>query len=391
MTVMRTLTSGFTCSQSGSRLSSTSIGAVLGVVDDVGELVGVEAEVERVEHAAHERDGEVGLEVRAVIPAERGDAVAGDDAEVEEDAGRGAGRGAVKSAHGVAVNRLVREARDDFLPAEDCFGAAEDRRQGERVVHHQAVHGPDCMRNACAGAETSREASTRRAASSPPPGHDTAILRSSTASSSGCLRGSRASIVRAAAQHAAIRDDRTRRAVLLGVPGDRALPIRDSAELRTIRHAVRRDRSGCCLDSLSALMNERTSGRRGQRPRLPAFQVEALARDPQCLSARASTFAAMSCRRGLDHLALDRGRWPAVSLSWRSTAISAAAVRGLAEDRAARREMSSEMRVRQQRRVRLGERDHAAHFVLQLADVARPAIEQQPLHRFFGDADAGLS
>ena len=43
--------------------------------------------------------------------------------------------------------------------------------------------------------------------------------------------------------------------------------------------------------------------------------------------------------------------------------------------------------MRQQRRVGLGERDHPAHFVLQLADVAGPAIQQQPLHRLVGDAE----
>ena len=66
-------------------------GAVVGVVDDVGELVGVEAEVEGVEDAAHERDAEVGLEVRAVVPAERGDAIARPDAEIEQGAGEAAG------------------------------------------------------------------------------------------------------------------------------------------------------------------------------------------------------------------------------------------------------------------------------------------------------------
>ncbi len=82
---------------------------IAGVVDDVGELVVVEAEVERVEDAAHERDGEIGLEVCAVVPGESGDAVARSDAEVDQDAREAAGAiGEV--AHGVAVNRLVGEA-----------------------------------------------------------------------------------------------------------------------------------------------------------------------------------------------------------------------------------------------------------------------------------------
>ena len=54
---------------------------VLGVVDDVGQLVGREANVERVQHRAHGGDGEIGLEVALVVPAERADAVALLDAE----------------------------------------------------------------------------------------------------------------------------------------------------------------------------------------------------------------------------------------------------------------------------------------------------------------------
>ncbi len=119
---------------------------VLRVIDDVGELLGVEAEVEGVEDAADERDGEIGLEVRAVVPGERGDAVAGDDAEVGEGAGEPPGAVA-EVAHGVAVNRLVREARDDLATPVDRLPSAEDGRQGERVVHHEAVHARDCMRN----------------------------------------------------------------------------------------------------------------------------------------------------------------------------------------------------------------------------------------------------
>ena len=44
------------------------------------------------------------------------------------------------------------------------------------------------------------------------------------------------------------------------------------------------------------------------------------------------------------------------------------------------------MASRQEGRVGFGEGDHAAHLVLELADVAGPAIEEQALHRFFGDA-----
>ena len=50
--------------------------AVLGVVGDPADLVGREAQVQRVHHAAGGRDAEVALEVRVVVPAQRRDALA---------------------------------------------------------------------------------------------------------------------------------------------------------------------------------------------------------------------------------------------------------------------------------------------------------------------------
>ena len=120
--------------------------SILGVVDDVGELVGMKAKVQRVQDAAHQRDAEIGLEVRPVIPAEGCDAIAWRDAEVEQRL-RQTPRTDREVGAGVAADRLVSGAPDDFLPPEQRFGAAKDRRQRERVVHHQAVHGANCMRN----------------------------------------------------------------------------------------------------------------------------------------------------------------------------------------------------------------------------------------------------
>ena len=48
--------------------------AVLGVVDDVDELLGEQPQVQRVQHRAHARHGEVGHQVLGVVPHERGDA-----------------------------------------------------------------------------------------------------------------------------------------------------------------------------------------------------------------------------------------------------------------------------------------------------------------------------
>ena len=106
--------------------------AVVGVVDDVGELVGVEAEVERVEDAADERDAEVGLEVRAVVPAERGDAVAGADAEVEQGAGEAPGAAGEVARRCSDGSTCPRRRETISRRRKTCFGAAEDRRQRER-------------------------------------------------------------------------------------------------------------------------------------------------------------------------------------------------------------------------------------------------------------------
>ena len=50
--------------------------AILGVVDDVGELVGVQAQVQRVQHRADRRDRQVRLEVLMPRPGERRHAIA---------------------------------------------------------------------------------------------------------------------------------------------------------------------------------------------------------------------------------------------------------------------------------------------------------------------------
>ena len=67
--------------------------AVCAVIDDEGELLGEEADVERVDDRAHRGDGVVGFEVLLGVPAEGADAVAGLDAETLQSAMRGGGRG----------------------------------------------------------------------------------------------------------------------------------------------------------------------------------------------------------------------------------------------------------------------------------------------------------
>ena len=117
--------------------------AIVRIVDDEGDFVGMEPEVQCVQHAAGERDREIRLEVLEVIPPERGNAVAGADAKPVKGAGQ-APDAAREVRVGVPVKRPVRPARHDLAAGMDLLRVTEDGRQRQRKVHHQAVHGPDC-------------------------------------------------------------------------------------------------------------------------------------------------------------------------------------------------------------------------------------------------------
>jgi hypothetical protein len=46
-----------------------------GVLDDISEVVGMKTEVERVQHGAHGRNREIGLQMLMMVPGERADPV----------------------------------------------------------------------------------------------------------------------------------------------------------------------------------------------------------------------------------------------------------------------------------------------------------------------------
>ena len=60
---------------------------VLGVIGDVGELLGEQPDVERVEHGAHARHRQVRLHMALVVPHEGADPVPGSNAEFGEGGG----------------------------------------------------------------------------------------------------------------------------------------------------------------------------------------------------------------------------------------------------------------------------------------------------------------
>ena len=107
---------------------------------DVGDVVGMEAEVQRVGHHAADRDADVGLQVLVVVPAERPHAVAVLQPELVAERCREPARPWRELGVRVAVPALVGQARDDLPVAEELLAAPQDRGHVELVVHDQAVH-----------------------------------------------------------------------------------------------------------------------------------------------------------------------------------------------------------------------------------------------------------
>ena len=114
--------------------------AVAGVVGDIGDIVGVQPEVEGVQHAAGAGDAEIGLLMRVVVPHHRGHRIAPPDPCACQRRGQPA-RAPVEVAEAVAVQRPVRQAGDDLAVAEQRAGPLQVMGEGERIVHHRRAHG----------------------------------------------------------------------------------------------------------------------------------------------------------------------------------------------------------------------------------------------------------
>ena len=87
---------------------------VLRVACDPGDLFGRQAQVERVHHPTCGRDAEIALQVRVVVPAQRGHAFAFVQPQVLQGL-RQLARALVKRAVAVPAQRLVGQARDDLV------------------------------------------------------------------------------------------------------------------------------------------------------------------------------------------------------------------------------------------------------------------------------------
>jgi len=118
--------------------------AIVRVPHDERQLLGREAEVQRVHHASGQWHAEVGLEVRGVVPHQRGHPVAGAEACSRQCLGQ---RPCPPRDLPVAgpVQRAIRQPRHHGDRGEHPLGADQEVVQRQRVLHHRAErgHGPD--------------------------------------------------------------------------------------------------------------------------------------------------------------------------------------------------------------------------------------------------------
>jgi hypothetical protein len=118
---------------------------VFGVVGDVGDLVGVQARVDGVQHRARARHRVVQLHVAVAVPGQRGHAVAHLDAQTRQRVGHAA-RTRGQFLVGGAVDVAFDPARHDLAFGVVPFGVNDEGRNQQRLLHHLAKHGVSCGR-----------------------------------------------------------------------------------------------------------------------------------------------------------------------------------------------------------------------------------------------------
>jgi hypothetical protein len=101
-------------------------------------LIAGQAQIQGVHDGAIARDGEVQLQMTEAVPAERADAVSLLDAKSGQDMCQRM-NAAVEIGVGIAVHAVGSFAHD-FLAWEKFGGTLQDVGEGERIVHHEALH-----------------------------------------------------------------------------------------------------------------------------------------------------------------------------------------------------------------------------------------------------------
>jgi hypothetical protein len=113
-------------------------GPVFGIVDDPGDLLGDQARVQRVQHAAAARDTEVQLEVPIAVPGQRGDAFPRLDADTADRVRHLTGT-SMQRAVGSAVNVALDPARHDLDVGVMAVGMLDQCADEQGRLHHLSM------------------------------------------------------------------------------------------------------------------------------------------------------------------------------------------------------------------------------------------------------------
>jgi hypothetical protein len=119
--------------------------AVVGVGDDVRQIVRGEPQIQRMQHSTRARDREVEFQVLVRIPAERAHALAALDAYFQQRMSQPVRPGIIVAVT-IAVGAAL-DARGDLFVRKKPPCALEEMLQGQRIVHHQPVHVRSGLRN----------------------------------------------------------------------------------------------------------------------------------------------------------------------------------------------------------------------------------------------------
>ncbi len=119
---------------------------ILGVIDDVAQLVVEEARVDGVADRAHPRDAEIELEVPVGVPGQRRDAIAEADAVALQRLGEAFGA-RFEIGVAIAMNAALDGARDDLGVAVIGRRIGHQLRDQQRPVHHHSTHGVPTLFN----------------------------------------------------------------------------------------------------------------------------------------------------------------------------------------------------------------------------------------------------
>ena len=111
---------------------------ILGLVGDKLDLFGEQPNVEGVQHRAHRRHRDVGLQVFLVVPHEGGDPLVAVDAEAAQRIGQSRGLLAKFAVRGVAEPRTGGGAHRPVTM--NAHRVSQDRRDSQFRVLHRALH-----------------------------------------------------------------------------------------------------------------------------------------------------------------------------------------------------------------------------------------------------------